>query len=252
MGDQYLAGHFKSSLLPSLLWKRHSPMLPCPAGYRAPSWSWAAIDGQIRFELYRAPLSDTLELLDCNIEPVSKKVPFGGVSSGTLTIRGRVRKVLWSATRDKLINPSAASGVPETFFAETIPDTDIDQLASTPIHNSASSPMPIYCLEICTHTPTGLWRRSFPGQEDVVFGRKRTYQRSGVPKGLLLEKQTAVMGEGHGGSEIFKRVGLFAFRDVEDLDVEKEKMDDANLKEVVENEKKVFFEGCEARELRII
>lgn len=60
------------------------------------------------------------------------------------------------------------------------------------------------------------------------------------------------MGEGHGGSEIFKRVGLFAFRDVEDLDVEKEKMDDANLKEVVENEKKVFFEGCEARELRII
>ncbi|PVH81566.1 HET-domain-containing protein [Cadophora sp. DSE1049] len=252
MDDQYLAGHFKSSLLSSLLWKRHSAILPRPAEYRVPSWSWAAIDGQVRFELYRAPMSDSLELLDCNIELVSKDVPYGAVSSGTLTLRGRLRQVLWSESRDVLIDPSPASDIPRTFFAETIPDAANDRLTGIPNHDSTPGPTPIYCLEICTYTPTPSWRRSLPGQEDVVFGRKRTNQRSGVPKGLLLEKQRAETEDGQGGSEIFKRVGLFAFRDVEDLPVEKEKRDDVKFTEVVEREKVEFFEGREARQVRII
>ncbi|KAH7319101.1 heterokaryon incompatibility protein-domain-containing protein [Rhexocercosporidium sp. MPI-PUGE-AT-0058] len=237
MDDEYLAGHFKASLLSSLLWKRHSPILPRPAEYRVPSWSWAAIDGQVRFELYRAPISDDLKLLECKIGLVSEDAPCGAVSSGILTLRGRLRQVLWNEARDTLIDPFPTSGEAHTFFAETIPD------AVTNHSTSNATPSEVHCLGICTYTPTPLWRRSLPGQEDVVFGQKRTYQRSGLPKGLLLESK---------GGETFRRVGIFAFRDVEDLPVENERRLDEGFKCEVEREKREFFEGVEGRLVRII
>ncbi|KAG4443261.1 hypothetical protein IFR05_001304 [Cadophora sp. M221] len=249
MDDEYLAGHFKASLLSSLLWKRHSAILPRPAEYRVPSWSWAAIDSQIRFEIYRAPISDALELLDCNISFVSESAPYGAVSSGTLTLRGRLRQVLWSEARDTLTDPSSTPGTPHTFFAETIPDATTNQLKSSPDSPTPPGTTEVYCLEICTYSPEPSYRYSLPGQEDVVFGRKRSNQRSGLPKGLLLEKsEDSLDREG----EVFKRVGIFAFRDVEDLPLEKERRKDVGFMEEVEREKRGFFEGVEGRVVRII
>ncbi|KAH6680770.1 hypothetical protein B0J14DRAFT_273063 [Halenospora varia] len=56
-GDQYLAGLWRSSLIVDLLWKRqrvlscHGVLTSMPMEYRAPSWSWAALDGNVSFAL---------------------------------------------------------------------------------------------------------------------------------------------------------------------------------------------------------
>jgi hypothetical protein len=47
-GDEYCAGLWRSSLPLDLLWKRKSrEFMQIPSGFRAPTWSWAALDGQI-------------------------------------------------------------------------------------------------------------------------------------------------------------------------------------------------------------
>jgi hypothetical protein len=48
-GERYCAGFWLNSSLPSSLWTAESPLLPYPAEYRAPSWSWASIDGSVSF-----------------------------------------------------------------------------------------------------------------------------------------------------------------------------------------------------------
>jgi hypothetical protein len=47
-GDEYLAGLWKSRLTQSLGWCIHPPTIKVAPGRRAPSWSWAAVDGQVR------------------------------------------------------------------------------------------------------------------------------------------------------------------------------------------------------------
>jgi len=48
--DTYIAGMWRSQLLAWLLWKSSSKAKICPEGsLRAPSWSWAAVDGVITF-----------------------------------------------------------------------------------------------------------------------------------------------------------------------------------------------------------
>lgn len=60
-GDQYLAGLWRSSLIVDLLWKRqrvlscHGVLTSMPMEYRAPSWSWAALDGNVSFALSGRP-----------------------------------------------------------------------------------------------------------------------------------------------------------------------------------------------------
>lgn len=95
--DDYVAGLWKSSLIYDLCWKT-SPMTRCarPRDFRAPSWSWAAVDGEID---YYAPQSEdlgsaTAEVLDCRAEPMSPTVPYGAVKSGHLVVRGRLRHVV--------------------------------------------------------------------------------------------------------------------------------------------------------------
>ncbi|GMF78496.1 unnamed protein product [Aspergillus oryzae] len=43
---RYLAGLWEDTLLEDLLWKKPKPPLPRPEAYRAPSWSWASVDGK--------------------------------------------------------------------------------------------------------------------------------------------------------------------------------------------------------------
>lgn len=49
-GQRYCAGFWLYRSLPSsLLWTAAAPLFPWPAEYRAPSWSWASIDGSVKF-----------------------------------------------------------------------------------------------------------------------------------------------------------------------------------------------------------
>ncbi|KAI4703473.1 hypothetical protein J4E89_010049 [Alternaria sp. Ai002NY15] len=45
----YLAGIWSTRLADNLAWRKHKGYLSHPENYRAPSWSWASLDGRVRF-----------------------------------------------------------------------------------------------------------------------------------------------------------------------------------------------------------
>lgn len=47
-GDEYMAGLWRSSLLDQMDWRVYQPATRKTSKYRAPSWSWASLDGPVR------------------------------------------------------------------------------------------------------------------------------------------------------------------------------------------------------------
>ncbi len=97
----YLAGLFMDLTRPAswpsqLLWTTSDPSKSERArDYRAPSWSWAAIDGLIEIDRFRLPLDFGTEHVDASVEDFqvdleSKLNPFGNVTSGFLALRARM------------------------------------------------------------------------------------------------------------------------------------------------------------------
>ncbi|ROW15235.1 hypothetical protein VPNG_02965 [Cytospora leucostoma] len=48
-GYQYLAGMWLEELPTSLLWRKYDDYLTAPSAYRAPSWSWASLEGAVAY-----------------------------------------------------------------------------------------------------------------------------------------------------------------------------------------------------------
>jgi hypothetical protein len=115
-GDEYYAGLWKSNLLNGLCWKKkifvphhqcsdegHEHALPdatsskltTPSEYRAPSWSWASIDGEIEFADKWLPKADAkgksgkdliAEVLDVSVVPLGL-YKFGRIKSGFIKLK---------------------------------------------------------------------------------------------------------------------------------------------------------------------
>ncbi|KAE9362628.1 HET-domain-containing protein, partial [Stipitochalara longipes BDJ] len=105
-GGVYVAGAWRDDLLRSLLWRRdpksmHSTMtrtLPRrPTEYRAPSWSWVAIDEAISYDLItlNRPQIDRLRPTTAQIESVSLvpagSDPKGRLKSGSMLVRRKLK-----------------------------------------------------------------------------------------------------------------------------------------------------------------
>lgn len=58
MQDEYVAGLWRSRLPEQLLWRVTLPRQP--PNYRAPSWSWLAVDGKVHFHLLERPDEDDI------------------------------------------------------------------------------------------------------------------------------------------------------------------------------------------------
>lgn len=100
--SDYLAGLWRSdTLLTNLLWeadKVESSMLgrrhTRPTVYRAPSWSWASLEGIIQqSSLYIMDFEDTqtvalAKVVQCVVTLEDAALPFGRVTGGTLVLRG--------------------------------------------------------------------------------------------------------------------------------------------------------------------
>ncbi|KAK2024006.1 heterokaryon incompatibility protein [Colletotrichum zoysiae] len=86
-GDTYYAGLWRSSFLDQLDWQAHEPAKRASSEYRAPSWSWAAVDGAIRpFSL--VPDSSLLpELDDVHVSVIGLDC-FGRISDAFLKLQG--------------------------------------------------------------------------------------------------------------------------------------------------------------------
>lgn len=103
-GDQYLAGLWRSTMLCNLLWFHHPEWLVYPTSmdhrpdeYRAPSWSWASIDGTVLLRT-RTNGPGHAEIVDCQVELADPENPFGEVTAGSLRIRGPLIEVRWKNT----------------------------------------------------------------------------------------------------------------------------------------------------------
>lgn len=90
LGSDYLAGLWRGHLLQGLLWRKvlKEKYFTRPAAYRAPSWSWAAVDGLV----WMAPSADpdqeaVVEVVRCEVTLQTPKLPFGEVTDGFLVLR---------------------------------------------------------------------------------------------------------------------------------------------------------------------
>ncbi|KAF8963860.1 hypothetical protein BDZ97DRAFT_1818243 [Flammula alnicola] len=92
----YLAGLWEHTLLEDLLWDIYvaGKLGPRPAEYRAPSWSWASIDGHAtpkNFETKLKPGAYDIgkcEVVECEVTLASEELPFAGVTAAHLKLNG--------------------------------------------------------------------------------------------------------------------------------------------------------------------
>ncbi|KAF4630306.1 hypothetical protein G7Y89_g7834 [Cudoniella acicularis] len=93
--DEYIVGFFKKQLPRALYWyPRRGRAIKPP--YRAPSWSWASVQGEVDFELpgnFEPALSlATIEKLE--VQLVDKENPFGQIVSASITLRAQLFRPL--------------------------------------------------------------------------------------------------------------------------------------------------------------
>ncbi|KAF9631005.1 hypothetical protein BFW01_g1879 [Lasiodiplodia theobromae] len=116
--DQYLAGLWRMFIPAGLLWRRvvrlqqgdgDSGLQDRPIGYRAPSWSWAAIEGEIKYTdlaeeggsvecaVLGHPRSIEsimkLDIVDAAVTLASPNKPFGGVTGGFIKAMGMMKTI---------------------------------------------------------------------------------------------------------------------------------------------------------------
>jgi hypothetical protein len=98
----YLAGIWQNRLPKLLLWKLDNrDKSTCdsqherPSKYRAPTWSWASIDGPIRYDLHNLFKEETshINILDYLCVPESSLNPTGTSTVGHITVRGLLMPV---------------------------------------------------------------------------------------------------------------------------------------------------------------
>jgi hypothetical protein len=104
---EYLAGLWRQDLPFGLLWQAsHGKGTRVTDKWRAPSWSWASIDGPVNSQGYR-PGAILLDKILDEAVVLSAKVhlagenPFGEVTDGLITIRGRTKRARRASTKQQ-------------------------------------------------------------------------------------------------------------------------------------------------------
>lgn len=92
--DAYYAGIWGKNFLVDLLWRLEDLRnMRKPDAWRAPSWSWASVDGVIRHEEIAYATQPWAELEFCSVTPIGEN-PLGGVQDGFAQIRAPLTRVV--------------------------------------------------------------------------------------------------------------------------------------------------------------
>ena len=92
INDEYIAGFFRRSFLSHITWRRvptyeESQHLTRPAAWRAPSWSWASVDGRIEMHTI-VPNETFARLQTVALASLDKGNPFGALTDGWVVLEG--------------------------------------------------------------------------------------------------------------------------------------------------------------------
>ncbi|WQF80964.1 Putative heterokaryon incompatibility [Colletotrichum destructivum] len=96
LDDEYLAGLWRKSLIEGLCWQPLSCKV-APGGYRAPSWSWAAVDG-VPATGFLAEGEPQAQVLDAKVE-IDGDNPFGRVKDGWIKLEAPLIKMVLSENK---------------------------------------------------------------------------------------------------------------------------------------------------------
>ena len=102
--SKYLAGLWRKSFSEGLGWHVARAPIRRPSEYRAPSWSWASVNSQVEYTRSTHPgeVISKIELLEFDISYISAGLPFGRISSASLTVKGPVKQATWYHRRSGL------------------------------------------------------------------------------------------------------------------------------------------------------
>ena len=125
----YLAGMWRNSLPAGLLWRVDRGRRP--RGYRAPSWSWPSLDGEVCWPdagQGESGKGTCLEVMEVEIKRKRQKDAFGQLEAGKLKVRGfMARGVLrrdrdyWSKTSCEIHCPRGQLDLDSVWFDEKLP-----------------------------------------------------------------------------------------------------------------------------------
>ncbi|KLU91758.1 hypothetical protein MAPG_10707 [Magnaporthiopsis poae ATCC 64411] len=86
-GDKYVDGLWRNDMMKQLVWLVDQPKAkPVPLPRRAPSFSWASVDGDISFRALYPPFTCTATVVDVSCAPADRANPCGHVADGGFLI----------------------------------------------------------------------------------------------------------------------------------------------------------------------
>ena len=161
--DSYVAGLWRSMFADQLLWWGMSNSRP--KDYRAPTWSWASVDGFVNLAFIRPNTKYHIEIDEVRVTPVSSVHDTGCISDGYFRARGLL-------IRDKLVKYQRDSDFP--FLAGKDEDTNMVVRLDTPVNQCREK---LIVLPILTNS-------NGPGHEDYWFHALLLQERAMSPNGF--------------------------------------------------------------------
>ena len=192
---EYVAGLWRRHLAQNLCWARAcgwlltSPFLRRPAVYRAPSWSWASLDGSVASShaTYHDPCPVmAFEILEVWTQLASPD-PFGAVCDGQLVLRAGIRKARCGSVD---LMPMRAKD--KTDFSRSMPSKLKPLLGIRELLFPETGPQRMGFCVFDTHVP-----------DDQAFWCLQAYNETTFASGLLL---LPLFDRGH---NVFERIGIY-------------------------------------------
>lgn len=103
LSTEYLAGLWRDTLLHDMMWFKRpaSANVARPAAYRAPSWSWAAVDGEVSHHegFSDATVAAVAEVVKREVVLKDAALLFGEMTGGSLVLRAALVPCKWGQDR---------------------------------------------------------------------------------------------------------------------------------------------------------
>ncbi|KAM0421209.1 hypothetical protein ACHAPT_010929 [Fusarium lateritium] len=173
---EYLAGLWRPNLISGLLWHTSGQDAQRDGGmWIAPSWSWASVQSQVRWEHSVHENEATAQVVSVDVKVANKSLPFGPIRSGRIILKGHLSQI----TRH-------FPGYPTIIFSHG-PAAEHEVVLRTDIHKkeSMAAHLTLWLLELTSQVEV----RQPSGQEQ----RRR---------GLVLKST--------GNGNEFERAGMFS------------------------------------------